>query len=762
MDARGFIESIRSSPAYNGQIAHVESIPGCSAAFKDVSPPLPPGVSEALARSGVTRLYSHQAESLQALRKREHVVVVTPTASGKTLCYNAAVLEALENDESIRALYIYPTKALAQDQLQKIKAFGLPFVRAATYDGDTPRGERGFVKSSANIVLTNPDMLHLGILPYHSTWAALFRNLRFVVVDEVHSYRGIFGAHVANVLRRLRRIAAYYGSFPTFVCCSATIRDPGELVNSITGIAPRVISESGAPSGSRVFAFWNPPFLAAQDGRRSANSEAVDLFVSLVKAGVRTLVFAKARKTAELILRYARSRLKDDRSDTAERIMSYRAGYRPEERRQIERRLFSGELLGVASTSALEVGVDIGGLDAVIIAGYPGTVASTWQQAGRSGRASEESLAVLVARDDPVDQYLMRNPDFFFRSEPELAVVDPENPYVLADQLLCAAYELPLENSEIEEMFGQRAWEVLGLLEEYDWLSYRRRWFWNGTDFPAKKVSIRSTSSETYNIVSVDGSGAVLGTVDAPAAFETVHPGAVYLHAGESYIVTQMDQTQRTAFVSRTEVNYYTTPGTRTRVSVAEEISRKPLGSAAACFGDVEVESKVTHFWRKRLFTEKAIDKVPLDLPEIRLATEALWVAIPSEIAQRASARGIDLAGAIHAIEHACVGVLPLFVLCDRNDLGGVSHPQHPDTGHCASIFVYDGHEGGVGLSRSAYDRLDDLIDVTLQTIEDCSCENGCPGCVYSPKCGNNNEPLDKAGAVFLLREILKTQTPGG
>lgn len=755
MDASGFLQSLKASKDYHGQIVHVERLPRQSSAFGEVTPPVGGALREALRRLGIARFYSHQAEAIQAVRSRENIVVVTPTASGKTLCYNVPVIEAIENDPSVRALYVYPTKALAQDQLGKLRAFDLPFVRAATYDGDTPKEDRGFIKASANIVLTNPDMLHVGILPYHTTWAGLFRNLRYIVLDEVHSYRGIFGSHVANVVRRLRRIANYYGSDPRFVCASATVRNPEELTSEIIGLPVRVIDNNGSPSGRKVFVFWNPPYLAAKGERRSANSEAVDLFIDLISSDVRTLVFTKARKTAELILRYARTRLSDAGSELADRVMSYRAGYRPEERREIERRLFSGELMGVTSTNALEVGVDVGGLDAVLITGYPGTVTSTWQQAGRAGRGVDESLAVLIAHQDPMDQYLMRDPPYFFGSEHEVSVVDPRNPYVLADHLLCAAYELPIEDNEVERLFGERAWEILGVLGEVDWLSYRGRWHWNGVDFPARNVNIRSTSTENFVIISTDRGGALLGTADAPTAFESVHTGAVYLHGGDSYIVSRLDLDERAAYVSRTEVNYYTTPGSQTRIQVVDEVESKECGVGTAAFGDVLVGTRVTHYWRKQLFSERVIDKVPLDLPELELNTEGVWIILPTGLTDRLIGRGFDLTGAIHAIEHASIGILPLFVLCDRNDVGGVSHPAHPDTDRRAAIFIYDGHDGGVGLARAAYDLLLDLLAATLKTIEDCGCEDGCPSCVQSPKCGNNNEPLDKAGAALLLRGLL-------
>lgn len=755
MDAPGFLESVRRSAGYRRQIAHVERIPARSAVFGDVDPPITGRLAQSLSAQGLDRLYCHQAEALDAVRRGESIVVVTSTASGKTLCYNIPVLEALEADPQARALYIYPTKALAQDQFAKLQQYGLPGLKAATYDGDTPRRERPFVKTSANVVLTNPDMLHVGILPYHTTWSSFLRNLRYVVVDEVHSYRGVFGAHVANVIRRLRRIASHYGASPQFVCASATVREPGKLVGDLIGVDARVIDRDGSPSGEKMFAFWNPPFLPGRDGRRSPNSEAVDLFVRLVESGVRTIVFTKARKTAELILRYARAQLRERGSPAQDLIMAYRAGYRPAERRQIERRLFNGELIGITSTTALEVGVDIGGLDAALMVGYPGTVASTWQQAGRAGRAAEQSLAVLIALDDPVDQFLMRNPDYFFRARNEVAVVNPCNPYILADHVLCAAYELPIDNEEIEPLFGARAWEVLGVLEEVGQVCYDRQWRWCGSEYPARNVNIRSASGAGFDIVSVDGGGALLGTADASSAFQVVHPGAIYLHGGESYVVTRLDIASQVAYVERTEVNYYTLPGSVTQARVAEEVEATSLRAARVCFGDVCVKDRVTHFWRKQLFTERNLQKVALDLPEVTLDTEAVWISVPKELTDRLVGRGFDLTGTIHAAEHASIALMPLFAMCDRQDVGGVSHPSHPDTGSLAAIFIYDGYPGGVGLARAAFGRIDELLAAALAAIDDCKCDAGCPSCVQSPKCGSNNDPLDKAGAAFLLRELL-------
>jgi DEAD/DEAH box helicase domain-containing protein len=761
VQAQEFIKKIKRDRSYRKQIAHIEHIPAREAGYGTLDKLLPEKLETALRIEGIRGLYVHQAEAVNAARRGENVVVVTSTASGKTLCYNLPVLETLLEDRRARSLYIFPTKALSQDQLGKLKKYPVEAAqRAATYDGDTPAYLRGQIRRNSHIILTNPDMLHIGILPYHTTWASFFRNLKYIVIDEIHTYRGVFGSHVADIIRRIRRIAAHYGANPQFICASATISNPGKHFEDLTGLQAIVIDQDTSPAGEKYFIFWNPPLLGKTGERRSANSEAVYLFTKLVEGGVRTIVFTLARKTAELVLRYAKQVLEEDHSPAVDKIMSYRAGYTPQERREIERRLFKGDLLGVTSTNALELGIDVGNLDAAILTGYPGTVASTWQQAGRAGRTREASLAALVALDNPIDQFLMRHPDYFFGHNHEEAVIDPQNPYVLAAHILCAAYELPIENEEAS-LFGERLYDVLAALAEAGELSYRGRWYWSGEAYPAKEVNIRSTSSDSYNIVDVN-SIQLLGTVDATNVFDTVHPGAVYLHGGESYIVDKLDIPDRTAYISPVDLPYYTVPSSQTWIAKNEELDSKLFAQTTAYLGDVEVTNKVTGYRKKQLYTDQVIDYVPLDLPEMKFPTQSIWISIPRELADRLIGRGFDLPGSIHAIEHAAIGILPLFAMCDRQDIGGVSHPSHPDTNNLPAIFIYDAHPGGVGISETAYDRLDEVIEATLKAIEDCKCEDGCPSCVQSPKCGNNNEPLDKGGAAFLLRELLTESSAVG
>jgi len=758
-----FVEVLRAELGQRGQLVHLERIPPRPAVFGELEAPLRPELADSLVRRGIERLYVHQTEAINAVRKGEHVAIVTGTASGKTLCYNIPVLESLLEDPRGRALYIFPTKALAQDQLGKLRDFEIAIPpKAATYDGDTPIAERRAIKTAAQIVLTNPDMLHVGILPYHTTWARFFRNLKYVVIDEFHGYRGVFGSHVADIIRRLRRVCAYYQSDPRFICASATIANPKELVSQLTGLDVRVISNDGSPSGEKIFVFWNPPLIAATGERRSPSSEAAAIFAQLIREGIRTIVFTQTRKQAELILAYTKAQLLERNAHLAERITAYRAGYRPQDRREIERRLFGGELLGVTSTTALEVGVDIGDLDAAVLTGYPGSIASTWQQAGRAGRGQEKSLAVLIAMDNPLDQFLIRQPSYFFGESPESAVVDPENPYILAQHAVCAAYEIPLSTEEAG-LFGEGLYEVLAALGEAGQLDYRGgRWYWAGGGYPAKRVSIRSASSDSYEIVDLTEQPQVLGTVDASTAFMTVHPGAIYLHAGESYVVERLDVPGRKAYITRADVSYYTTPLVTSELLVDAEVLQKPFCGGEAHFGDVRVTEQVVGYTKHRLFSEAVISHHDLNLPAQEFETEGVWITIPQHISDRLVGRGFDLAGTVHAVEHAAIGILPLFAMCDRQDVGGLSSPMHPDLGGLAGIFVYDSYPGGVGIARTAYTRLEEIFVATLEAIRNCPCDDGCPSCVQSPKCGNNNEPLDKLGAIFLLDELLAACHPPG
>ncbi len=763
MDFESFLDDLRGRPSYQGQMVHARFLAARTPRFGSLERPLFPLLETRLQARGIAHLYTHQAAAIDAVRRGEHVVVVTPTASGKTLCYNAPVLDALLADPEARALYLFPTKALAQDQLDTLLALDLPDIPVATYDGDTPQRQRRPVRERARILLSNPDMVHIGVLPQHFRWKPFFQRLRFVVIDEMHVYRGVFGSNVANVLRRLRRLCRLHGSDPRFICTSATIANPEEFGSRLLGLPVTVVSDDGAPSGPRWFALWNPPMLDGGTGgagaaRRSALSDATALFTDLVRHNVRTIAFTKARKVTELISRYATSRLGADAPHLASRISPYRAGYLPEDRRRIERRLFDGDLLGVVSTSALELGIDVGGLDAAVLVGFPGTIASMWQRAGRAGRGTDPALAVLVAQDDALDQYLMRHPDYLFERPCEHAVIDPENPYILARHLRCAAAEIALVSSDLD-LFGARSRELIDLLiAARDLVERRGRWYWAGRQrYPAREVDVRSASGSVFRIVGPDRK--TIGTVEEGRAFEQVHPGAIYLHQGETYLVRELDLAARIAHVVPSGADHHTQPRTIIDVTIRCTQVSRPWGPTVMRFGDVEVSSQVIGFARKQLFTDTVLGVEPLDLPPQRLQTTALWFEIPERLEQAVRSEGLDFAGGIHAVEHAAIGVLPLFAMCDRWDIGGVSYPMHPQT-QTPAVFIYDGYPGGVGITEKGYGLVDALMAATREVIEACPCEAGCPSCIQSPKCGNLNEPLDKRAALVLLRGLLDRPAP--
>ncbi|MDQ7858234.1 MAG: DEAD/DEAH box helicase [Armatimonadota bacterium] len=759
MDVATFLDELRGRDGYAGQIVHARFLPPRRARTAALAHPLHPLLEARMQARGITALYAHQAAAVDAARRGEHVAVVTPTASGKTLCYNLPILDALLADPEARALYLFPTKALAQDQLDALHELDLPDISVAVYDGDTPPRERRAAREGARVLLSNPDMLHVGILPQHFRWKPFLRRLRFVVVDEMHVYRGVFGSNVANVLRRLRRVCRLHGADPRFLCTSATIANPAEFAGRLLGVPVTVVDDDGAPGGPKWFVLWNPPPLDPGGGvRRSTLGEASGLFADLVGRGVRTIAFTKARKVTELVAREATARLRKTAPQTAHRISPYRAGYLPEDRRRIERRLFDGDLIGVVSTSALELGIDVGGLDAAVLVGFPGTIASMWQRAGRAGRGNAASLAVLVAQDDALDQYLMRHPDYLFGRPCEHAVIDPETPYVLARHLRCAAAEIALVASDLT-LFGARARELISALEGAGELTARRgRWYWTGAQrYPAQEVDVRSTQGAAVRIVGPDGRA--IGTVEEARACEQVHPGAVYLHQGEAYLVRELDLRARVARVEATGVDYHTQPRITTDLNIVRPLASRPWGPTALRFGEVEVASQVTGFIRKRLCADTILEVHPLDLPPQRLRTTALWFEIPPALEAAVHQRGLDFAGGIHAVEHAAIGVLPLFAMCDRWDIGGVSYPAHPQTGTPA-VFIYDGHPGGVGIAEKGYALIEALAAATLDVIEACGCEGGCPSCIQSPKCGNLNEPLDKQAALVLLGGLLR-RPPG-
>ena len=783
-DPSAFLDGLRHRRDYSGQLVHVQAIPARRARYGQLHRPLAGAVAQALRAAGAQQLYTHQAEAINAILDGRHVVVATSTASGKTLCFNAPVLEALARDPLARALYLYPTKALAQDQLGKWHALvsgaggGLVNPLAATYDGDTPQSARARLRKSARVLLTNPDMLHTAILPNHPLWAEFFRHLRYVVIDEAHSYRGVFGSQVACVLRRLRRVCAFHRRrgepVPVFIATSATIANPGEHFELLTGLPATVIADDGSPHGQRTFALWNPPFLdRVRSARRSANGEATDLFTALVADGVRTIAFTRARVIAELLLRYAREQLRRIAPEMVGRIASYRAGYLPAERRRIERELFGGRLVGVTATSALELGIDVGGLDAALLVGYPGTVASTWQQAGRAGRGEDPALAILIGLDNPLDQYYMRHGADLLGKPHESALIDPDNVYILRRHLPCAAHEVPLAvpadgadpqaaEQDDEALFGPGFVDAMIALEDEGTLRYNgARWLYTRGDYPAQDVNLRDASGERFAVLNAAKEFRTLEELSTNSAPFRVHPGAIYLHQGESYQVTEYNHEMRHAIVQPVDADHYTQPRELNDVRIMRSLRHRQTSVVSAYLGRVRVRSQVIGYRRLQQFTEAVLGDEPLDMPVNEFDTVALWWDLPPEMPGELALRGLDFLGGIHAVEHAAIGILPLFAMCDRWDIGGLSTPRHPDT-DAPQIFIYDGFAGGVGIAEKGFALLPELWAATLDAIQGCPCADGCPSCVQSPKCGNFNQPLDKQGAAIILQWLLAAERRGG
>nr|WP_103355254.1 DEAD/DEAH box helicase [Amycolatopsis sp. CA-128772] len=874
-------------PSREHPVTHVANLPGRAARYAEWPSWADPAVIAALRDCGVSAPWAHQAEAASHAYEGRHVVISTGTASGKSLAYQLPVLSRLAAGEKANALYLSPTKALGADQLRSVSSLDVSGVRAAAFDGDTPMAERDWVRAHANWVFTNPDMLHRGILSAHGRWATFFRRLRYVVVDECHSYRGVFGSHVALLLRRLRRVAEHYGASPVFVLASATTASPASFASRLTGVSCVAVTEDASPRGARTVALWEPPLLDELTGengapvRRPAGAETSRILADLVLEGARSLAFIRSRRGAELAALGARRILSEVDPVLSETVAAYRSGYLPEERRALEAALLSGRLLGVATTNALELGVDIAGLDAVVLAGYPGTLASFWQQAGRAGRSGDSALVVFVARDDPLDTYLVHHPAALLSRPVETAVLDPTNPYVLAPQLACAVAELPLTVPELEAFGGPAALEVLAELAEQKLLRRRSSgWYWTSRDRPHAEVGIRGTGGEQIAVVESDSSR-MLGTVDPGSACYAVHPGAVYLHQGSSYVVDELDLETGLALVHAENPDWTTTPREVVDISVLSTQEKQDYGGVSVCLGEVAVTSQVVGYLRRRPSGE-VLDHTPLDLPEQSLRTRAVWYTVSAELlgpaadagrgwrggartadasaAASSSAAGSTAAddspqaashssaaasgsayaaavsessdggdfaasagssaaaggnpaasgsgvsgdgeagtgghrvgtegagpvgtgqetqasgrgpaheggrapggaglvparvpGALHAAEHAAIGLLPLFATCDRWDIGGVSTAWHEDTGE-ATVFVHDGHPGGAGFAERGYAAIVPWLAATREAIVSCECPTGCPSCVQSPKCGNGNDPLDKAGAVAVLDTVL-------
>jgi DEAD/DEAH box helicase domain-containing protein len=741
------------------RLVHDDVYEARSARLVSVPAALGPNVRSALQEAGITGLYAHQAEALEAAFAGP-TIITTGTASGKSLCFQLPTIEVLSADPAARALYLYPTKALAQDQARALNAFGLhKAIRPAIYDGDTPRAERAAIRRRSNVILTNPDMLHVGILPHHAAWGELLANLAFVVVDEAHVYRGVFGSHVGNVLRRLRRAAEIHGTQPRVLLASATIANPVELAERLTGLDGfRLVDNDTAPQPERRVAMWNPPLLDEKLGLRgSALYEAAEVFSGLVAAGARAICFMKSRKGVELILRHAADRLEPE---LAERIAPYRAGYTAAQRQEIQRRLSAGELLGVVATDALELGIDIGELDAAICVTFPGTVASLRQMWGRAGRRGR-GLAVYIAGEDALDQFFCRHPDEFLARPVESAILDPHSPEIYAEHLLCAAHEAPLTDADtpiLGEGWRAHAEELTraGFLRERATGFVPRR----ADDYPAARVALRSASADSFILID-ESSGEVIGSVEAGRAYATIHEGAVYLHMGRSYSVLKLDLAARRALLEPFSGDYFT-QAKRESMTYIERLheQRQALGVTLS-FGEVVYSETVLGYQRKGLQDHQVIDFQALDLPTVEFPTRALWYELDELIAAEPFPAEL-LLGALHAVEHGQIAVLPLIAMCDRWDIGGLSTNAHPQTGG-PTIFIYDGHPGGVGITRRGYDQFERLVGDARRLIGECPCQSGCPSCVQSPKCGNLNEPLSKRGALELLGRLsVGRAAPGG
>ena len=758
------LDRLLAAPGRRERVTHVERVPARPEVVTDWPSWAHPRLVERLCAVGIQRPWSHQAAAAEHAWAGRSVVLSAGTAAGKSLAYVlpavSAILTASRTAPTPTVLYIAPTKALAADQWRAMRTLELEDagVRAATLDGDTTAEGRDWIKAHATYVLTNPDMLHRTVLPGHQRWSRVFRSLSYVVVDECHTYRGVFGSHVAQVLRRLRRVAARYGASPVFVLASATVSGPGESASKLTGLPVVPVAEDGAPRGETAFALWEPPLtkLSGEHGapiRRSVVAETADLLADLVADGVRTVAFHRSRRGAEIAAVLARRSLAPVDAGLAERVAAYRAGYLAEERRELERALHRGDLVGLAATSALELGVDVSGLDAIVLGGYPGTRASMWQQAGRAGRGGRDALAVLVARDDPLDTYLVHHPEALFGAPVEATVLDPDNPYVLAPHLCAAACELPLTEPDLE-LFGPAAPGLIPDLEARGLLRRRAAgWFWTKAERASDLADIRGAGARPVEVVE-SATGRLLGTVDAGAAHATVHDGAVYLHQGETYVVEKLDLGEATAFVTPQTPDYTTTARDVTEIRVLRGERSDTWSEAQLCFGTVEVTNQVVSYLRKQILSGEVLGEVPLDLPPRHLRTRAVWWTLSENQVHKLGIAWADLGGCLHAAEHASIGLLPLFATCDRWDIGGVSTALHEDTG-LPTVFVYDGQPGGSGFAERGFGRARAWLAATRDAIAACECASGCPACVQSPKCGNGNVPLDKAGAIRILDMLL-------
>ena len=751
--SRAGLEQLLGGHSRRGRPRHIERIPARSGQVADWPTWVAAPVIDAVEAAGIPAPWAHQVAVAESARAGDHTLVATGTASGKTLALWLPTLTELVDDDRATAIYLAPTKALAHDQLRALTGLDVPGIRAAAYDGDTPAEERRWVRAHANYILTNPDLVHHSLLPGHRSWSRVLKGLRVVIVDEAHLYRGVFGSHVALVLRRLRRMAARYGSDPVVLAASATMADAGAAGARLIGDDVRVIDVDSGPRAQLTAVLWEPPEI--DDAPRSAIAETADLLADLTSAGVRSLAFVRSRRAAETVAMLAKDDLAEVDPALPDQVAAYRGGYLPEERRALERSLRSGDLRAVATTNALELGIDISGLDAVLVAGWPGTRASLWQQWGRAGRSHGDALGVFIARADPLDRYVLEHPEVLFGQPVESIVIDPMNPHVLSPHLAAAAAESPLTEDDTERWFGPTAVNLLPALVEAGLL--RRRptgWYWTRRDRATDLIDLRGGSGSAIQLVEAD-TGRLLGTVDAARAHSAAHEGAIYVHQGSTFRVHTLDLEANVALLEPVITDYSTTATDIADYTIVHTDEEVPWGRGTLARGEVEVTGRVVGYLKRRYATGEILGEEPLELPERRLRTRAVWWTVSDDQLCDAMVTDTwDVAGAAHAAEHASIGLLPLLASCDRWDIGGVSTPLHPDTGRC-TVMVYDGHPGGAGFADRAFTIAEQWLTATRDAIAGCSCAHGCPACVQSPKCGNGNEPLDKAGAVRLLNVLL-------
>lgn len=726
------MEELRLDPRFPSGVTAWHHFPATSGKYSDIPDDLHPSLKRALSAKGIKKLYTHQKRAYDLSSQGKNICVVTPTASGKTLCYNLPVLDSMLKDERTRALYIFPTKALAQDQLAEITDLckkGRFSIKAYTFDGDTPSQKRRLAKEVGQIIITNPDMLHQAILPHHPTWVRLFSSLRYVIIDEMHGYRGVFGSHVANVLRRLRRISQFYGSNPQFMMASATIANPQELACALTELPVCVIDENGAPSPEKEFIFFNPPVLRSDGStRQSVIDAASKISARFIKNNIQTLVFARSRVSVELLVQYLRNSYNDVFQQ--DRIQGYRGGYLPNERRQIEKGMREGKIIGVAATNALELGIDIGDLDCVIMAGYPGTIASTWQQAGRAGRRRGKSVAILVAGRSPLDQFIIRNPDYFFSQSPEYALINPNNPYILGEHVKCAAYELPFrDDPKNPPKLGEvDVTPILEQLEKSRILYHSHsRWNWSSESFPAAGVSLRSASNENFVVIDTTGKPEVIGEVDWASAPLLIHDEAIYMHKGKQYQVMHLDYSARKAYVKKVDVDYYTDANLAVGIRIMRvdrQIEESPFRPK---FGEVSVTALATIFKKIKLYTHENVGSGEISLPEMNMHTQGMWFSLPDTVLKHIDPHSVG--GVLSGLANVILNIAPLFLMSDKRDLGVTvevrsSYDQRP------TIYLYDAYPGGIGLSEKAFQLLSDILKASSELVSSCSCKSGCPGCV--------------------------------